>query len=674
VGFRFFTDFSDAGGFYDFWDNQAEATLWVNPYEGGTWSDATWGGHMIAIMGYNEDDADPTKHYWIVRNQWGLPTNRPNGQLRLPMLMNYGATFQDSGHIYRCYQFETLTLTMTPPASAAPTASIVAPTTRLETGQALELKATVTGAPPLSYQWRKDGALITGATAAIYTIPYLTSTDGGHQYDVIVANATGTATADPVTFSVNGQQLLVNPGFEAGDNGAWSYTTNLSSAKANPFRNNTTNPHSGSYYTYLGYWDGLDSGSYGTLEQTINVPTGVGSVSLGYWIRQITGQKPPNATLDSFTMRILDASGNTLKTLKTYANQNVDHLLWTRDTFDLGDLKGQTIKVHADWSENATNLTAWRLDDLALTFDAGAIPSVALTPTVATVVLGGTQSFTPAVTYGSANTVTWTASAGGTVPSGLTASGATQTYTAPASGTTDIVTVATVDSPVATTTATVNLVAPSVVTVSVSPSAVELLTGSGTQQFAATVNPLTNGAVTWSGSGVNTSGLFSATALTNPGIYAITATSLAAPSQSGTATVNLLAPSSISVAVTPATVTLGVGSTQTFSATVTGPSQTANRTVIWSVSSGTGGSITPGGVFTATAAGSFTITATNAFSGVTGAAPVTVTTLDLNGDGTVSPLDLLIFAKHYGTTNASCLFSGDSTASDADLVLLLAGM
>ena len=71
-------------------------------------------------------------------------------------------------------------------------------------------------------------------------------------------------------------------------------------------------------------------------------------------------------------MRILDASGNTLKTLKAYSNQNVDHLLWTRDTFDVSDLKGQSIQVQADWSENATNLTAWRLDDLALTFDAGA--------------------------------------------------------------------------------------------------------------------------------------------------------------------------------------------------------------------------------------------------------------------------------------------------------------
>jgi hypothetical protein len=371
VGFSFFTDFSDAGGFYDFWDNQPEATLWVNPYEGGTWSGATWGGHMVTIMGYNEDDTNPTNHYWILQNQWGLPSNRPNGQFHLPMQMNYAATYKDSGQTYLCYQFETLTLTMTPPASTAPTASIASPMVRLETGQSLELQATVTGTPPLAYQWRKDGTPIPEATSAIYTLPYLTSADGGHLYDVVVSNASGSATAPAVTFSVNGQQLLVNPGFEDGNTGAWSWTTNLASSKANPFRNNTTYPHSGNYYTYLGSWDGIDSGGYGTLEQVISIPAGVGSVSLGYWIRQLTSQSV-NTTRDTLSVQVLDASGNAIRTLKTYSNQNVDHLLWTRDTFDLSDLKGQTIKVHADWSEGAINLTAWRLDDLALTFDAGA--------------------------------------------------------------------------------------------------------------------------------------------------------------------------------------------------------------------------------------------------------------------------------------------------------------
>jgi len=48
--------------------------------------------------------------------------------------------------------------------------------------------------------------------------------------------------------------------------------------------------------------------------------------------------------------------------------------------------------------------------------------------------------------------------------------------------------------------------------------------------------------------------------------------------------------------------------------------------------------------------------------------------LDLNGDGVVSPLDLLTFAKYYGTTNVTCDLNSDGTVSDADLTLLLAGL
>jgi hypothetical protein len=199
-----------------------------------------------------------------------------------------------------------------------------------------------------------------------------------------------------------------------------------------------------------------------------------------------------------------------------------------------------------------------------------------------------------------------------------------------------------------------------------------------TQQFSATVTaastPLTNGAVSWSGSGVSASGLFSATGLA-AGPYTVTATSQAAPSRSGTATVTLLAPGSISVSVAPGTPTVVIGGTQTFTATVTGPALTVNKTVTWSTNGG--GTITAGGVFTATTVGSFIITATNTFSGVAGTAAITVSaakSLDLNGDGTVDLLDLLTFAKYYGTTNAGSDLNGDGTVNDADLALLLAGL
>ena len=764
VGFGFATLFASSGnadgsstqGFLDFWANQLETTLWIDPEANNTWGASGWGAHMVTIMGYDESDPDPAKHYWILQNQWGLSANRPNGRFRMPMLMNYNNPN---------YQFYVFTLTMTPAAPVAPTASIALSRAKPLAGQYLEMTATVTGNPPFTYQWRKDGAVIGGEGSAVYVIPYLAASDGGHEYDVIVTNASGAATALPVTFTVGGQQLLSNPGFESGDNGAWSWTSTFpASASPDPIYM-TTNAHLGGAYASLGGSSSKNQGAEtGSLDQVVSIPAGAGSVSLGYWLQQYTfgTDHTWDTILDTLKIQVLDAAGNTLRTLRTYTNQQTDHFLWTRDSFDLSDFAGQTIRVHANWNEAAQNggLNApnarWNLDDFALTV--AAAPAITLTPTAVTLVNGGSQAFVPSISNGSVDTVTWSSASGGTLPSGSTPSGAAQNYTAPASGTTDTITASTVDAPVARATARVTLVPASAVAVSVSPSSLEMMVGSTTAQlFGANVSTITNGAVSWSGSGVNTSGLFSAAGLAT-GTYTITATSQGAPSQSGVATVRLLAPSSITVTVTPAvpatllvggsqqflatvagvsvanqavawtvngggsvtpsglftapiagtfvvtatntfsgvtgaaritvvspgavavsvtpgTVSLLVGATQQLSATVTGV-PAANNALTWAVSGG--GSITPGGLFTATTVGTYTVTATNAFSGVSGTASVVVnarpTNLDLNGDGAVNPLDLLTFAKVYGTTNTSALFSGGSTVGDADLLILLAGM
>jgi hypothetical protein len=371
----------------------------------------------------------------------------------------------------------------------------------------------------------------------------------------------------------------------------------------------------------------------------------------------------------------------------------------TKLAVDPGDAMGNTVYAATwlgvyrttdgggNWSLFGTGLPQGRATDLWVAPDSSSLrvatwgrgvweiqgttplPTVTISPSSVTMINGGTQSFTPSVSNGTANTVIWSATTG-TTAAGPTATGVAHAYTAPPSGNSDTVTVTTVDTPVATAQAAITLVAPASVTVTVSPTAADIMIGAGTQQFTATVSPLTNSQVTWSGTGVNTSGLFSATGLA-ANTYIVTATSQAAPTRSGTATVKLLAPSGITVSVSPTSKALAVGGTQTFAATVTGPSQLANQTVTWSTN---GGTITAGGLFTATTAGSFTVTATNTFSGLTGTATVNILTLDLNGDGSISPLDLLTFAKYFGTTNASCLFSGDSTVSDADLAILLAGL
>jgi hypothetical protein len=63
------------------------------------------------------------------------------------------------------------------------------------------LKVIASGTDPLSYQWRKDGQSITGATTDTYAIESAEPEDAG-QYDVVVSDLFGSATSDAATLTV----------------------------------------------------------------------------------------------------------------------------------------------------------------------------------------------------------------------------------------------------------------------------------------------------------------------------------------------------------------------------------------------------------------------------------------------------------------------------------------
>lgn len=158
------------------------------------------------------------------------------------------------------------------------------------------------------------------------------------------------------------------------------------------------------------------------------------------------------------------------------------------------------------------------------------------------------------------------------------------------------------------------------ITVSVSPNNPSL-GGGQSQSFIASVSGGPSGrsnAVTWSLSGpgsLSSTGTYTAPAgLISSGSYAyVTATSVADTTKSGTATVYI---SPISVAVSPASVTVNAGMSQQFTANV---NYGANTAVTWSVVNSTGtvvttsGTVTSGGFYSApTTPGTYYVRATSA--------------------------------------------------------------
>ena len=61
--------------------------------------------------------------------------------------------------------------------------------------------ATVSGTPPFSYQWRRNGVAIPGANTATLSIANVTAADAG-SYTLAVSNRAGTTTSDPATLGV----------------------------------------------------------------------------------------------------------------------------------------------------------------------------------------------------------------------------------------------------------------------------------------------------------------------------------------------------------------------------------------------------------------------------------------------------------------------------------------
>jgi hypothetical protein len=94
--------------------------------------------------------------------------------------------------------------TLTVNAATVAPAITTQPTNQSVTvGQTATFSVAATGTAPLSYQWQKNSANISGATSASYTTPATASGDNGAKFDVIVSNTVGSQTSTVATLTVN---------------------------------------------------------------------------------------------------------------------------------------------------------------------------------------------------------------------------------------------------------------------------------------------------------------------------------------------------------------------------------------------------------------------------------------------------------------------------------------
>lgn len=69
-------------------------------------------------------------------------------------------------------------------------------------GDAVSFTVAATGFPAPTFQWRRNGSALAGATSATLTLPAVRTADAG-RYDVVVTNPLGSATSTAATLTVN---------------------------------------------------------------------------------------------------------------------------------------------------------------------------------------------------------------------------------------------------------------------------------------------------------------------------------------------------------------------------------------------------------------------------------------------------------------------------------------
>ena len=137
----------------------------------------------------------------------GIDTVRIGGQNRGSVSRVFNGTI-DEVRIYN----QALTQTQIQADMNAPIRTPVVPpsiTTQpvsqtVTAGQTATFSVTAAGTAPFSYQWRKNGTAISGASSASYTTPVTSTSDNGTQYTVVVTNSAGSVTSNAATLTVNG--------------------------------------------------------------------------------------------------------------------------------------------------------------------------------------------------------------------------------------------------------------------------------------------------------------------------------------------------------------------------------------------------------------------------------------------------------------------------------------
>jgi len=166
--------------------------------------------------------------------------------------------------------------------TAAPNITAPPSNATVSLGQPANFSVAATGTSPLNYQWRKNSANISGATAASYTTPATTSGDNGAKFDVVVSNSAGSMTSGTAVLTVTAAGVTLksiavtpaSPSIAVGNTQQFTATGTYSDNSSNNITSSVTWASSNTLFATIGISSGLATAvAVGTTEITATLGT-----------------------------------------------------------------------------------------------------------------------------------------------------------------------------------------------------------------------------------------------------------------------------------------------------------------------------------------------------------------------------------------------------------------
>ena len=228
----------------------------------------------------------------------------------------------------------------------------------LNLGNAASFAVSATGSAPLSYQWRKNGAAIAGATSASYSFTPVAA-DNGASFSVLVSNKNGSVSSRNALLTLNipnNRELIVNGGFESGSSN-WSGST----AAIGNFSSRGHPAFEGLNAAWLG---GNGKTTSESLSQAINIAANASSANLSFQLA-ISTDEQANAVYDKLVVQVVNSSGTVLGTLASYSNLNASNGYQLR-SLNMLPYKGQAVRLVFKMTEDAVAQTSFLVDKISL--------------------------------------------------------------------------------------------------------------------------------------------------------------------------------------------------------------------------------------------------------------------------------------------------------------------